>query len=75
MHVIRYGHPHPRGRILELVVGELGFSVLNKNSPTHLRVYTGSLFMNDFMIGTPDTLLEFRWSLDSDLRESDHFPT
>jgi ribonuclease HI len=68
------GNSDARGRMLENLFLQHDLCILNDASPTYLHPGSGTLTCIDLTVCVPGLLNDFKWSVSSDLRGSDHFP-
>ena len=65
-----------KGRIIEdIITNNSNYSILNNGSPTYYNIDTGWTSAIDLSICTSSLLSSLTWSVDSNLYNSDHFPT
>jgi ribonuclease HI len=64
-----------RGRHLDSMIQNLGFSVLNDDTPTYIRYNPKAVSHLDVTAVSPSLLLSSLWWVHSDRLDSDHFPT
>jgi len=63
-----------RGKIFEQLLLERPISVLNDGAPTHYHIQTGTSSVIDLSITSSDCVLDFNYSIDESLHDSDHYP-
>ena len=63
----------PIGVVQSLIINELPISIMNNNSPTHIHFPTGAFSVIDLSICSSYCILNFDYSIDDSLHDSDHF--
>jgi len=63
-----------RGRIFEQLLLERPISILNNGTSTHYHIQTGTSSVIDLSVTSSDCLLDFEYSVDESLHDSDHYP-
>lgn len=68
------GSLNTRGKIIEDFINNNNLCLLNNKSYTYLHPATGSLTAIDLTLCDPSTMMDYSWSVLSDLCGSDHYP-
>jgi len=63
-----------RGKIFEELLLECPISLLNDDSYTHYHIQTNTYSTIDLSFCSSDCLLDFEYSVDQNLHDSDHYP-
>lgn len=67
-------HTDEKGTALEALMWHLNLIYLNDGSPTFHSLITGSTTSIDLTLCTPSLATQYNWSVDTDIRSSDHYP-
>ena len=67
-------HITPRGKIIEDLIAEEDFSLLNDGSATYIHPANGSQSNIDLTICHPNIYLDLKWNTVKDTHGSDHYP-
>lgn len=63
-----------KGRLVERLLADPGISLLTSGVPTHYHQQTNTSSVIDLTLCSSDCFLDFTYSVDSSLHDSDHFP-
>ena len=63
-----------KGQIIERLINENHISILNDESPTYYNIHHNTTSIIGLGLCSSNTLLDFKWSVSSNLHDSDHYP-